>query len=936
MPRTYACCYCNQKFNRGKLPKHMESHESEIPENLTPYQVAYDIINDHPDHHGRCTICGKITNWSTKNQKYHRICRDKRCAEAIKKTYQERMIKVYNKPHLMDDVNHLEKMLASRKISGKYKWSDGTEFTYTGSYEKNFLEFLDKVMNYESREIISPGPVLEYDYKGKKHKWITDVMILPYNLIVEIKDGGDNKNGNKAWKGTREKTIAKEVMITNLGKYNYIRLTNNDFAQFLGIIAELKMQIVDDTVSPLYRIHESTNLFLDSKEDREKLLDFTQNEIRELPREKDTKFIWPDQLMQSKRGNCVDVALLWYDYCKKRNREACLIRIGYSYKHSNSNNTSLSHQFHVMCMYKEDGGNWCIVNNVGPNKLSKELFIGNKSKESTISLFAKEFLPCLKGYIESIYPDAIMVEPITQIAPDDKMDKFYSTYFNKYNGNKQLFMKNIFTEDTSLDEGFIKDTVISTINGIRKIGNSIERLNKKQQQIPDHSNQNIHKVRINEKAIQVKNTILQMKPSDGFDFEECMSLSKVIDSISEEKLIKYLYKYGGYTLKELLDDYNETCDIPIKNFFKGKKVTKTIGNEGEYDLYFYCYDTKKWYQYHHEDEPLISINKGMDYSTMKQEFKKSYSSDSLEEDSLPEAIDNSYTILEENDLDKELEYLHEGFLDTIKGLTPSTQRAIENIKAPLKAMVTGEHNGKKLDNVTRFIGASADALTSAVIYLPAGVLLDALLLITIGWLKFLTRNEKEIKPEDLPKIKQQILKIQSSMQKCKTTSNHKRYNDLYWKLEFLKGKYNACAKANGIKPLPVKGPIKEDSLPEAIDNPYMLREAQEWEHLTHMWSNAIDDIIGNVTNSPFEVAKGSYIDHDPETGKEVCVMRTIRPKAELKNREYRDRLKKQMYHLQQKINKAYNVHPSVMFIQYPIDNTNLTEGLIIGITKTSR
>ena len=42
-----------------------------------------------------------------------------------------------------------------------------------------------------------------------------------------------------------------------------------------------------------------------------------------------------------------------------------------------------------------------------------------------------------------------------------------------------------------------------------------------------------------------------------------------------------------------------------------------------------------------------------------------------------------------------------------------------------------------------------------------------------------------------------------------------------------------------------------------------------------------------------------------------------------------------MYKLQQKINKAYNVHPSVMFIQYPIDNTNLTEGLVIGITKTS-
>jgi hypothetical protein len=65
-------------------------------------------------------------------------------------------------------------------------------------------------------------------------------------------------------------------------------------------------------------------------------------------------------------------------------------------------------------------------------------------------------------------------------------------------------------------------------------------------------------------------------------------------------------------------------------------------------------------------------------------------------------------------------------------------------------------------------------------------------------------------------------------------------------------------------------------------------------------------------------------------------MRTIRPKAELKNREYRDKLEKQMYKLQQKINRAYNVHPSVVYILYPIDNTNLTEGLIIGITKTSR
>ena len=170
MPRTYACPFCKgKKFNRYKLYPHIDKHhEDDIPENITTYQFAYDIINDHPDHHGRCTVCGKITEFNSRTQKYNRTCGSKACIEAIKKTYRERMMKVYNKPHLMDDVNHLEKMLAHRKISGKYKWSDGTEFTYTGSYEKNFLEFLDKVMNYDSREIISPGPVLEYDYKGKK------------------------------------------------------------------------------------------------------------------------------------------------------------------------------------------------------------------------------------------------------------------------------------------------------------------------------------------------------------------------------------------------------------------------------------------------------------------------------------------------------------------------------------------------------------------------------------------------------------------------------------------------------------------------------------------------------------------------------------------------------------------------------------------------
>ena len=253
--KTFNCPFCNTKLNKFKLEKHIEKeHDDELPVEYTPYRMVYDIINDKHGH-GTCTECGKDTKWNEKRQKYNRLCGDPKCYEAVKKTYQSRMMKVYNKINLADDPQHQEKMLAGRKISGTYTWSDGKKFTFTGQYEKKFLEFLDKVMDYKSDEIVAPGPILEYEFRGQKHHWITDVMILPYNLIVEIKDGGDNPN-NRSMPEYRAKQLSKEKMITNLGTYHYLRLTNNDFSQFLSIIAELKMQVVDDENTPMYRIHE--------------------------------------------------------------------------------------------------------------------------------------------------------------------------------------------------------------------------------------------------------------------------------------------------------------------------------------------------------------------------------------------------------------------------------------------------------------------------------------------------------------------------------------------------------------------------------------------------------------------------------------------------------------------------------------------------------
>ena len=254
--KTYPCCYCNQKFPRNKLADHIDKeHDDEIPDDMTAYRLAYDIINDKPDHCGRCCVCHGPTQWSEKTQKYLRTCSQK-CKDKLREQYKKNMLRVYNKTTLLNDPEHQKKMLANRKISGTYTWSDGTKFSYCGSYEKKLLEFLDDAMQYDSKDVMTPGPTFEYQYQGKKHYWITDVYIISLGLCIDCKDGGDNKNGREMPE-YREKQIAKETMITSQGTYSYLRLTNNNFAQLLGIMAEMKKNIIDNVNGPIFRIHES-------------------------------------------------------------------------------------------------------------------------------------------------------------------------------------------------------------------------------------------------------------------------------------------------------------------------------------------------------------------------------------------------------------------------------------------------------------------------------------------------------------------------------------------------------------------------------------------------------------------------------------------------------------------------------------------------------
>lgn len=173
------------------------------------------------------------------------------------------------------------------------------------------------------------------------------------------------------------------------------------------------------------------------------------NQIKPTSQDEDNVFIWPDELIKSKIGNCFDVAFflhMIYDIDSISNR---IGRVGVAYK-KNSTDKTINHQLHVVCIkkdYKTKGKDrvCSIIQNDGPDRLSKHPFYGNDKYDETLELFSKAYLPGMIRWLKDQYPNMVIVEQICQILDKKKLGEFERKYcWKKGVFNKQRIIENLF------------------------------------------------------------------------------------------------------------------------------------------------------------------------------------------------------------------------------------------------------------------------------------------------------------------------------------------------------------------------------------------------------------------------------------------------------------------------------------------------------------
>lgn len=275
----HKCPICDRVYKEPEsLYLHIEDkHSNIIPPGYSGARYLYYLKTKKT--HGNCIICKKPTTWNEKTNKYNRFCENPECKAEYRRIFQSRMIGKYGKTTLLNDPEQQKKMLANRKISGKYKMGEN-EITYTGSYELDFLRMLDKLMEWDPNDIMAPSPhTYWYTYKGEPHFYIPDFYIPSLNLEIEIKDGGDNPNNHhKIQAVDKEKEKLKdEVMKTS--PVSYIKVVNKEYGTFFSFLKKAKENFINGKENEKIYILENSTMNEDVPSDNIVLEAFSLKEL---------------------------------------------------------------------------------------------------------------------------------------------------------------------------------------------------------------------------------------------------------------------------------------------------------------------------------------------------------------------------------------------------------------------------------------------------------------------------------------------------------------------------------------------------------------------------------------------------------------------------------------------------------------------------------
>lgn len=241
--KSFKCPLCEKKYvSKQSLYDHMDNAHNDNLLGLSPAHYYFDFRNKNFTHKGKCTECGKETLFNEKTEKYDRLCKNPKCKDAYVAKFRSRMLAKGKDPLTqLQDPERQKQMLENRKISGKYKWSDGKEFTYTGTYEKDLLEYLDKVLQYPSCEVFAPAPqVYRYMYEGKRHFYIPDVYLADVKVLIEVK-------GTQSGRGYRDRDYGLEVLKEEAvqedikaNKVHYIKIMDKNYDKLVELIDDIR------------------------------------------------------------------------------------------------------------------------------------------------------------------------------------------------------------------------------------------------------------------------------------------------------------------------------------------------------------------------------------------------------------------------------------------------------------------------------------------------------------------------------------------------------------------------------------------------------------------------------------------------------------------------------------------------------------------------